>query len=253
MKGFVNRSDQFFVALIAVFAVYVFLFMYFQISTYEQFVFIKPIQELSKIEDKKEINIKKENIELPTQSGGEVLNISRNNEDKRNKTQKDWSEDQSSGNPIQNIKDYEKKLFEETDGKTKRDQIKVESEKNKIQNSQNQSKTAQKSQNTQSNQYSGNVMVDFSLMGRAAYNNNNWYIRNPGYTCGFGSLGTVVVNIQVNSNGKVIKAKYDPSKSTNASHCMIEQAEKYASISRFNLSANGINQTGYIRYQFISQ
>lgn len=253
MKGLINRSDQFFIALIAVFAVYVFLFMYFQISTYQQFVLIEPFQEFSKIEDEKEIIISKDNIELPNQTSGEALNISRNNEDKRDKSEKQWSENKSAGNPVQTIKEFEKKLFEEAGGKTKREQIKVESEKNKNQNGQNQSKTDQKSQNTQSNQYIGNVMVDFSLRGRIAYNNNNWHIRNPGYTCGFGSQGTVVMNIQVNANGKVVQATYDASKSSNASHCMIEQAEKYARMSRFNLAVNEINQTGYIRYQFVSQ
>ena len=97
-------------------------------------------------------------------------------------------------------------------------------------------------------------MVDFSLAGRTAYNNNNWYIRNPGYTCGYGAAGTVVVLINVNSDGKVIKVNFDPSKSTNVSECMREQALKYANMSRFN-SANNLDseQSGYIRYQFAAQ
>jgi hypothetical protein len=52
----------------------------------------------------------------------------------------------------------------------------------------------------------------------------------------------------------VSKATYDPSKSKNASSCMIEQAEKYAKLSRFNYSGNAPAQVnGYIIYQFVSQ
>lgn len=254
MKDFLNRSDQFFLALISAFAVYVFLFMYFQISTYQQSVQIEPFQKFTKIEDKKEILIKKENIELPTQTQGDVINISRNNEDKRAKSDNEWSEDKSSGNPVQTIKEYEKKLFEETAGQKKREQIKIESEKNKTQKNQNRSKKDQTSQITKPNQYNGNVMVDFYLPGRTAHNDNNWNIRNPGYTCGFGASGTVVINVKVNLSGNVTRITYDASKSINASACMIEQAEKYAKISRFNFSGNNSNdEIGYIRYQFVSQ
>ncbi|MFY7667576.1 MAG: hypothetical protein ACOVQG_02465, partial [Crocinitomicaceae bacterium] len=72
-------------------------------------------------------------------------------------------------------------------------------------------------------------------------------------TCGKGS-GTVHISISVSQSGYVSKATYDPSKSKNASSCMIEQAEKYAKISRFNYSGNAPAQvTGYIIYQFVSQ
>ena len=97
-------------------------------------------------------------------------------------------------------------------------------------------------------------MVDFFLPGRTAYDNNNWHIRNPGYTCGFGSSGTVVINVKVNLNGRVLKITYDSSQSSNATDCMIEQAKKYAQMSRFNFSGEASDeQSGYIRYQFISQ
>jgi hypothetical protein len=97
-------------------------------------------------------------------------------------------------------------------------------------------------------------MVHFSLAGRTAYKNNNRYIRNPGYTCGYGAAGTVVVLINVNSDGKVIKVNFDPSKSTNVSECMREQALKYANMSRFNALTNGgLDQSGYLRYQCVAQ
>jgi len=116
------------------------------------------------------------------------------------------------------------------------------------------SKNELTSKESEVNQYSGNVMVDFSLAGRTAHNNNNWHIRNPGYTCGYNAAGIVVILIKVNAAGKVVKIEFDAAKSTNVSNCMKEQALKYAKISRFNASTNGgIEQSGYIRYQFVSQ
>ena len=252
MKGFFNRPEHFFLALIAAFGVYILLFMYFHISSYKQYVLIPAFQEFSKIEE--EIKIAKENIEVPDQNSGELKNLARNNEDKRTKSDKDWSENTSSEDPAQTIKDFEKKLFEEAGGEKKREKIESEAERKKVAKNEKSSKTDLINQHLKPNQYNGNVMVDFSLEGRTAYNNNNWYIRNPGYTCGYGSVGTVVILIKVNSAGKVVKITFDATKSTNVSICMQEQALKYASMSRFNALTNGgSDQSGYIRYQFVAQ
>ena len=121
MKGFFNRPEHFFLALIAAFGVYISLFMYFHISSYKQYVLIPAFQEFSKIEE--EIKIAKENIEVPDQNSGELKNLARNNEDKRIKSEKDWSENTSSEDPTQTIKDFEKKLFEEAGGEKKREKI----------------------------------------------------------------------------------------------------------------------------------
>ena len=252
MKGFFNRPEHFFLALIAAFGVYILLFMYFHISSYKQYVLIPAFQEFSKIEE--EIKIAKENIEVPDQNFGELKNIARNNEDKRTKSEKDWSENTSSEDPAQTIKDFEKKLFEEAGGEKKREKIESEAERKKVAKNEKLSKTDLINQHLKPNQYNGNVMVDFSLEGRTAYNNNNWYIRNPGYTCGYGSVGTIVILIKVNSSGKVVKINFDAAKSINATSCMQEQALKYASMSRFNsLTNGGSDQSGYIRYQFAAQ
>ena len=252
MKGFFNRPEHFFLALIAAFGVYISLFMYFHISSYKQYVLIPAFQEFSKIEE--EIKIAKENIEVPDQNSGELKNLARNNEDKRTKSEKDWSENTSSEDPAQTIKDFEKKLFEEAGGEKKREKIESEAERKKVAKNEKSSKTDLINQHLKPNQYNGNVMVDFSLEGRTAYNNNNWYIRNPGYTCGYGSVGTIVILIKVNSAGKVVKITFDAAKSINATSCMQEQALKYANMSRFNALTNGgSDQSGYIRYQFVAQ
>ena len=252
MKDFFNRPEHFFLALIAAFGVYILLFMYFHISSYKQYVLIPAFQEFSKIEE--EIKIAKENIEVPNQNSRELKNLARNNEDKRTKSEKDWSENTSSEDPAQTIKDFEKKLFEEAGGEKKREKIESEAERKKVAKNEKSTKTDLINQHLKPNQYNGNVMVDFSLEGRTAYNNNNWYIRNPGYTCGYGSVGTVVILIKVNSSGKVVKINFDAAKSTNVSVCMQEQALKYANMSRFNALTNGgSDQSGYIRYQFVAQ
>jgi len=100
--------------------------------------------------------------------------------------------------------------------------------------------------------YAGNVMVNWSLTKRTAYQNNNWFVRNPGYTCGTGSSGKVTVQIKVNQNGNVIEAVV--TSSSNANACMTQQALKYAKLSRFNFSSAASSaQIGTISYTFVSQ
>jgi len=100
--------------------------------------------------------------------------------------------------------------------------------------------------------YAGNVMVSWSLSQRTAHLNNNWYVRNPGYTCGQGSSGKITVQIKVNQNGSVIDAIV--LSSGGASDCMTQQAIKYAKLSRFNYSSTAsTSQVGTITYTFVSQ
>ena len=100
--------------------------------------------------------------------------------------------------------------------------------------------------------YSGNVMVDWLLKGRTPHQNDNWWIRNPGYTCGYGSSGRVTVHIKVNQNGDVVSVV--PVATAGSNKCMIEQALSYARKSRFNYSSSATSQQeGTITYTFISQ
>jgi len=97
-------------------------------------------------------------------------------------------------------------------------------------------------------------MVDWELSSRNPHQNNNWYVRNPGYTCGYGSVGRVTILIKVNQGGSVTLATYDASQSNGANSCMIEQALKYAKLSRFDYSGGAPSmQQGRITYTFISQ
>ncbi|MBM3185837.1 MAG: hypothetical protein FJZ67_06020, partial [Bacteroidetes bacterium] len=200
-----------------------------------------------------------ENIQILDQNNSNepLKNMVRDNNDARQKSFDDYSQNKSSGDPAKTAIEYEQKLFEEAGGRKEREKIVKEMEDRKSsksnQTNSNASKSNDVSQSGKQNQYAGNVMVDFSVPGRTAFEGNNWYVRNPGYTCGRGS-GTVYVAISVSQSGYVSKATYDPSKSKNASSCMIEQAEKYAKLSRFNYSGIAPTQvSGYIIYQFVSQ
>jgi hypothetical protein len=203
-----------------------------------------------------EIEIKPENIEVnPQQAQGEVKSISQNAQDQREKSYDNWNANKVSKSVEQQVKDLEKQYYNEAGGEKKREKILQEAEKNK----QTQSSTKSSSKTTNQNPggekaYAGNVMVEWILSNRDPHQNNAWHVRNPGYTCGAGSAGLVSVKIKVDQTGKVIAATYDPSQSSSANACMIEQAKKYALISRFNYSTTAPKiQDGVISYNFVSQ
>jgi len=147
-------------------------------------------------------------------------------------------------------------LFSEAGGDKERARLKTEMDQRKQQPTKtgNGNKNPGKTEATSTNQYSGDVMVEFKLEGRSAFENNLWYVRNPGYTCGYGSSGKVVVSIKVDKGGRVIDAHYDASKSNGANECMIEQAVRYAKKSRFNFKdSSPVQQSGVIIYKFVAQ
>ena len=106
-------------------------------------------------------------------------------------------------------------------------------------------------QNSSSEAVSGETMVSYSLKDRYPLNHNDWYIRNPGYTCG-NVNGIVKVAIIVDKGGKVISATYMEVGSQNASECMRQKAVEYALKSRFNYSGQASDkQEGIITYRFV--
>lgn len=260
-----SKQERIMIALMAALSVTIFIYMYFNMSSIRQFDDIKPFTEdIAQVDFKDELEIDNELLEIQQSAAmtGEVKNITQNTNDSRKKSFKDWSEDKptagGSSSPEQTAKDYERQLFREAGGEKEREKIRQEmADRKKNTANPNNSNSKNNTNNNQSgknNQYAGNVMVDFTLSGRTAYDNNNWFVRNPGYTCGHDSGGTVVVLISVDKSGRVISAICDDSKSTNATECMREQAVKYASISKFNPSESAsAKQEGYIRYRFVAQ
>ncbi|MGM0635082.1 MAG: energy transducer TonB [Bacteroidota bacterium] len=85
---------------------------------------------------------------------------------------------------------------------------------------------------------------NYKLGGRKALNKTK-------YTQECNETGTVVVRIEVNQNGEVIRAKAGVRGTTNSSRCLLEPAERAARETNFNNDTNAPSrQVGYITYEF---
>ena len=257
MKRILKNPEQFFRILISILTIYVGVFVYLEMTTVRKETAIESDEFSVSIEDvPEEVELTLEQ-DPAFQAGGEVRNVVRDASDNRQRSQQDWSQDAASssrsGNPEQSARDYEQSLYDEFGGAREREKIKTESaERLKSKNNGNTGKlNPNTNQSGSQNQYSGSVMVDFSLPGRTAFENKKWNVRNPGYTCGYNSAGTVVINITVNNAGRVIAKSLDNNRSTSTTPCMVEQALKYAGMSKFNAGSG--NVSGYISYRFVSQ
>ncbi len=88
-----------------------------------------------------------------------------------------------------------------------------------------------------------NSSISFSLKGRSAIN-----IPNPVYTCD--RAGKVVINIQVDSNGRVLETSVNKASSTTTNQCLTENALQYAADAVFSQLPGRDNQPGTITYEF---
>jgi tRNA pseudouridine55 synthase len=257
MRKILNNPEQFFKIIMAILTIYVGIFVYLELTTVRKETAIEADEFSVSLEDVPE------EVELTLQSdpafqtGGEVRNVVRDASDSRQRSQDDWSQDAASstrsGNPEQSARDFERSLYDEFGGAKERERIQAQSAERMKNNTNGASGKLNPTTNQggNQNQYAGSVMVDFSLPGRTAFENKKWHVRNPGYTCGYNSSGLVVVNISVNNSGRVVAKAIDQSRSSSTTPCMIEQALKYASLSRFNSGSGTVN--GYISYRFVSQ
>lgn len=246
--------DKYKFGLLAAIGTYIFIFMYLQLQSYTQYVPYEPFYDGSYIEiPEEEIELKPENILLPSDQLQEVKNMARDANDKREKSFEEYYENASDEAVMDEYKKLEQEMYEEAGGEKTRAEIRQEMEQRRLEAAKNPKEDNGPSrQETGNKAFAGNVMVDWSLANRNPHKNNNWYVRNPGYTCGYGSSGIVTVRIHVNSNGDVTSASYDASQSSGANSCMIQQAIKYAKLSRFNY-AKAKSQEGRITYTFIAQ
>ncbi|MBM3164635.1 MAG: hypothetical protein FJZ80_04140 [Bacteroidetes bacterium] len=249
-----NQRERVVLSFILSLAFFVGLFMVLQIAYYERYIPIEPFfkPEVSPVEDPLELTPQDVMIRS---TDGELKNLIRDQSDQREQSTKNFSQNKAYGDPNERIRQYEKQLFEESGGEKERDKILKQQASNKEQKENSEVSKTTKGDKTpgENKQFKGDVMVEWVLDGRTAYENNNWWVRNPGYTCGYGSSGKVVVKITVDSGGKVIHAVYDASASSGANACMIEQSVAYAKKSRFNYKESSGQQAGYIVYRFVSQ
>ena len=234
--------DRYKLGILAAFSAYIVVFIFLEIITYQRYFPIQPFNDQTTISiTTEELLITKENLQVEQDS----KNISKDQNDLREQSINNWQENKSD-EINQSIKDYEKSLHQ--DNVSKNDNIVKE---NKVDNNDLNPQVLNNNNNVKT-VYGGNVMVSWSLTERTAYLNNNWYVRNPGYTCDQDSYGKITIQIKVDQNGSVIYASV--LEKGDASQCMINQAIKYAKLSRFNYSITATpNQIGTITYTFISQ
>jgi len=247
--------DRYKLGILTAFAVYIGIFIYLEMQTYTRYFPIIPFNDEPLLElQKDELLLTPEQIQIQQDlNSGDLKNISRDQNDSRERSSENWQENKSAKEIEQSIKEYEKSLYQDNGGELERAKILKESEQRKNDlKKQAPLKPENKESSGAKTVYAGNVMVSWSLSQRTAHLNNNWYVRNPGYTCGQGSSGKITVQIKVNQNGSVIDAIV--LSSGGASDCMTQQAIKYAKLSRFNYSSTAsTSQVGTITYTFVSQ
>lgn len=249
--------------LLAALLAYVVIFAYFQIGTYDgPGVPYSPFHDGPSLEiPEDEIELLPENIMLPANfDPSNIKNTARDENDKRQRSEDNYSVSEYTGNGgIQDATEYEKRMFEEAGGEAERAKIRAQIEARKKREAEEEKRrNASKDDGTSTagtaNAAAGNVMVSFNVPKHTAHQGNDWYVRNPGYKCGVGASGRVMILVKVDQSGKVLSATYDESQSSGATFCMISEAKKYALMSRFNYAPDAAKtQSGWISYTFISQ
>ena len=91
-----------------------------------------------------------------------------------------------------------------------------------------------------------NTTISYQLVNR-----RDMDLPNPVYTC-YGS-GKVVINVEVNNLGKVVKNSYNKTASTTSNECLIDAAMEYSKQARFNTDAFKEKQLGTITFNFPGQ
>jgi hypothetical protein len=220
MNNFFDLIDKFKFGIVAAIAAYIGIFMYFQMESYTRYFPIEPFHDGAYVETPEDIELNPENIQLPPDyDGGDIKNMVSDMNDTRDKSYENYT--QNNGGKATNIKELEAQMYKEAGGSAERERLKKLIEEQKQNNSNNSSTSNNTSNNNNGGNtaYAGKTMVSFNLANRTAYQNNNWYVRNPGYKCDRSS-GTVAVDIIVNENGNVISASINYGGSGGANQCM---------------------------------
>lgn len=91
-----------------------------------------------------------------------------------------------------------------------------------------------------------NTTISYQLVNRKDID-----LPNPVYTC-YGS-GKVVINVEVDNLGKVVKNSYNKTASTTSNECLIDAALEYSEQARFTTDASKVRQLGTITFNFPGQ
>ncbi len=157
--------------------------------------------------------------------------------------------------PEQSIYDFEQELYAKEGGAAEREKIMKDMEKRKKEREEKK-KQQQRTDGGNGGNIGSNTgtkgknLAEYNLNGRKAYQQNDDYIKIPGYMCGKSITEKIVVKVKVNSNGDVYWAQSMAPEGANP--CCVEQAINYAKKSRFEYAATPI-QEGTITYYFKAQ
>lgn len=255
VSNFLDTIEKYKFGLIAAITTYVGVYIYLHMATYNAPVEFEPFDDGSYVEvPDEEIELKPENIMNPADFSEDVKNVSRDVNDDRERSNDNWSPNKSVADVEAEYKRLEEQMYQEAGGDKTREEIRKQVEAKKqadLEAAKKQQNNTQSTPNSGEKAAAGSVLAEWELDGRSPHQNNSWHVRVPGYLCGSGN-GSVMVRIKVNQNGNVIEASYSPSESAGANQCMIDNAVKYAKLSRFNYSSKTV-QSGYILYRFVSQ
>jgi len=162
-------------------------------------------------------------------------------------------------NLMSSVSNNEQKVSKETEGKLQEMMQAIEDSRNS-KGSQSTKISAKKEQNLE--QFSNsNTKVKGTAVVKGGNKNTTISYRlknrtdidlpNPVYTC-YGR-GKVVINIEVNNLGKVVKNSYNKKASTTTNGCLIDAALDYAKQARFSTDASKEKQLGSITFNFPGQ
>ncbi len=215
------------------FSTIVFIYIFLNLYTIENN--LNQVSSLSEVTiEVGDIEVEEQENQIKDEVGGDVKNFSQDLNDSR-ETNNELSKNSQGENKTENQITEKEKIIVTTKLETKPNDFKV----------------SIPSQVNSDFKYEGNIMVQWKMDGRTPHNNNSWYVRNPGYMCGFEEDGLLYLDVTVNDFGNVIDVKINKEKSSNTNPCIIKYGVEYAKMSRFSPSNN--KQKGYIIYKFISQ
>jgi hypothetical protein len=267
MTDILDKIEKHRWGIIVTFFVHIGTLLYLQVETYLTKLPERDFEVMAEVTEYEDyIEINPDNLiteeEFNANLNSDVRNLTRDMNDKRERSSENFSRSSIDSKIEQNARELEQQYFNEfasgrpdqsssggPGSNPSNSNTSPSTNSNTLPNNNNSSAA-----NSGGNQIDGETMKSYDLANRTPHNNNDWHIRNPGYRCGSGSNGKVVIAIRVNQNGDVISARYVPEKSSSANSCMIEQAEKYAKMSRFNYSSTAPKtQEGFIIYTFVSR
>lgn len=202
----------------------------------EQFIPIPVIEEIELPEEEQELTEQEESQEP-------ISHLAQNSDRLRREAEMYFNQSESPENAANTQEETESAVEEvETnndgiDYKKKLEELRQKAKETSTGNEKASKETAQTSTTT-----SHRSTVSYQLKDRNAVR-----IPNPVYTCD--ATGKVVINIEVNDGGGVVKTSVNKSASTTSNGCLIDQAINYAKRAYFN-KADRATQLGTITFEF---